>query len=165
MRNLSSGITPFHVLAAISGNLALLFAPANAWGIDTVDSAGHTALHWAALRNPDPAVVTMLIALGVDVEARNSLGRTALQIAVAFNNVAVIAALLDNGADATTRDGLGREPMHTARIFGRGTAVINMLASKGGRLDAKDDSGRTPDYLAQQQQSLRDFIRFAIGVG
>ena len=43
--------------------------------IDARDQAGNTPLHYAALHNPNPAVVAALIEAGADIDARNKDGK------------------------------------------------------------------------------------------
>ncbi|MGN1079068.1 MAG: ankyrin repeat domain-containing protein [Alphaproteobacteria bacterium] len=70
------------------------------------DEQGRSALMLAAMYNPHPAVVFMLIKNGAKVNARTpDTGQTALFFAVRYNsNPDVIITLLNNGADQDVED-------------------------------------------------------------
>jgi hypothetical protein len=79
----------------------------------------------------------MLLAAGVDVNARSRTNRTALQAAASTSHAkpAVVAAmvrlLLEAGADPTGRDGEGYGPRERLRSLGR-TALIPMVPAAPG---------------------------------
>jgi ankyrin repeat protein len=74
--------------------------------IDAADAqGGHTVLHWAAVssihRGPLDTVI-YLIDRGVDIDATNHTGKTALSYAVLWDDLDLADALLDLGADPNT---------------------------------------------------------------
>ncbi len=80
--------------------------------IDAKDSAGWTALHYAAC-DGHLDVVKFLISIGSDVNARNKWGNRALYWAAMYGHLGVVKFLISAGADANARDHIG----HTAWVF------------------------------------------------
>lgn len=76
------------------------------------------------------ADVSRLIAAGVDLEARDSQGRTALLLAVAGNHVAVAKALLAAGASPNTQADNRDTPWLLAGASGRAEIVAAMIPLK-----------------------------------
>lgn len=68
------------------------------------DKEGETPLHFAAMHNAQPAVISSLLKAGAGLKARVENRRQSLHLAVAWGNSAAIDALLDAGADAKARD-------------------------------------------------------------
>jgi len=89
-------------------------APARA----TARVADSLALQGAALRRSaesgDIDGVVALLDEKVDIEARDSAGRTALMLAVLNGRDAVVTVLLAHGADPNVTDGHGETPLHLA---------------------------------------------------
>jgi ankyrin repeat protein len=94
---------------------ALIAAGASATG---VDSSGINLLHWAAITNR-PAVIPLLAAAGVELNATDENGFTPLMYAatIDFGDIAVLQALLRAGADKTIPNADGRTPLEQARFF------------------------------------------------
>ena len=76
------------------------------------------------------AEVSRLIAAGIDLEARDSQGRTALLLAVAGNHVAVARALLAAGASPNTQAANRDTPWLLAGASGRTEIIAAMLPLK-----------------------------------
>ncbi|MDE2874583.1 MAG: ankyrin repeat domain-containing protein [Gemmatimonadota bacterium] len=135
------GVTPLHVAAAGNRNPAVLTALVRAGievdtgrppgaaavpiehagtflteiAIANITDPGHTSpLHLAATRNPNPAIIETLVALGADLELRDRDGRTALHMA-ARSNAHAFLALLALGADDTAVDDEGLTPWDYAK--------------------------------------------------
>ena len=68
----------------------------------------HT-LHFAA-SSGHVEVVTALLDVGVDIEARDKCGWTALRFAASSGHVEVVTALLDAGADPKAKNSDGQIP-------------------------------------------------------
>jgi ankyrin repeat protein len=79
-------------------------------GADVVrrDSAGRTALHYAA--GAGRTAVELLLAAGADVDAADDGGVTPLHEAIVRGNVSAIEALCRGGANRGARDKTGRTP-------------------------------------------------------
>jgi uncharacterized protein len=94
---------------------------------DRPDESGLTPLHRAASGSDDPALVRLLVGLGVSVSPRSPAGWTPLHFAAAYGYRRVTEALLAAGADpdAITEEGL------TARAL----AVRNHHEDLANRLD------------------------------
>ena len=85
------------------------------------------------LRSPaeEKAVISCLVAAGVDVNGREkSGGATPLATAARYNFHVTAEALLDNGADLNARDNEGDSPLGEALLF-NSEEVIRLLLSRG----------------------------------
>jgi hypothetical protein len=87
-------------------------APARARVADSVALPG-AALRRSAESGDIDGVVALLDGK-VDIEARDSAGRTALMLAVLNGRDAVVTVLLAHGADPNVTDGHGETPLHLA---------------------------------------------------
>ena len=63
----------------------------------------------------DLAQATLLLDQGASVDARDTLGRTPLLLAVAQNRIAVVRLLLARGADPNAADNTGLTPLQQAK--------------------------------------------------
>ncbi|KAF2656072.1 ankyrin [Lophiostoma macrostomum CBS 122681] len=73
---------------------------------------GNTLLHFAAGYNR-PAIVSMLVNAGMDVNANNDCGETPLHLVIQRGiDYECARLLLDNGADPSQQDVQGRSPLH-----------------------------------------------------
>ena len=74
---------------------------------------GQEALRSAVLSNA-PGIVKLLLDKGVDVDASNSSGATALHLAAKYGRLAIVKALLDKNADVNVKAKGGETPLHEA---------------------------------------------------
>ncbi len=98
--------------------------------IDALDYKGHTILAAAtsaAARTGNIAVVDLVIGWGVDANARDRDGATALHQAVWGNSSQIVKALLDRGLDPCVKNGIGQTPLAMARNLKRSNEVIVLL--------------------------------------
>jgi uncharacterized protein len=84
-----------------------------------------------------------LINAGSDLEARDSMGRTALHITALHGLKEGAAILLENMANINARDSAGDTPLHIASRF-RHTEFINLLLEYGADTHIKNHIGCTP---------------------
>jgi len=95
-----------------------------------------------------PPVVNLLVDLGANLEARDSLGRTPLIQAAIAGNSAVVAVLLAAGADADAAETRHRiTALHLAAFSDR-REIIDTLLGYGADVDAADSQGETPLFWA-----------------
>jgi len=66
--------------------------------VNSQNNQGNNVLHLAIMRDAPNAVIRYLISLDIDLEARNSLGRTAMDLAMEARNAELAQLLLDAGA-------------------------------------------------------------------
>ena len=110
-----------------------------------------------------PAVVTVLLEAGADVNARGNVRNTALHHAAAGKYVAtardrydhvetpdIVAALLAAGADVNARDLNGNRPLHHA-ASAEGLETVAMLLEAGADIHVRDSEGNTPLLMAADQ--------------
>lgn len=99
-------------------------------------TAGHNIDTGEALRRSanlgDLAGVAALLSGTIDIESRDSAGRTALMLAASSGRTAVVAALLSRGADPNATDSYGDTPLHAA-LAGNYTEIVNALRRAGAR--------------------------------
>lgn len=103
-------------------------------------------LHDAA-RYGDTEAVEDFIAVGKDVDARDSSQRTPLHYAIAFGKgdagEEIFAMLMDANSDLTAVDEKKNTPLHYACGYGKIFAVKALL-EKGCDVSAKNGTGKTP---------------------
>jgi len=63
------------------------------------EEAAYTGLHAAAVAGDAAKLLTLLNTQGIEIEARDSAGRTSLHVAAFYSHDAVVAALAATGAD------------------------------------------------------------------
>jgi len=106
---------------------------------------GQTPLHYAAKgarpRSEFRETVEYLIGLGVQIDAKNGEGETALLIAVQRQDEGRVDVLLDNGADPS----IGPLLHHAMWSV----PVAKKLVEHGADLSARDDLARTPVDVAE----------------
>jgi ankyrin repeat protein len=104
-----------------------------------------TPLH-AAAHNGDFEMVQVLLDYGVDVNARNSRGRTPLAYASLGgrpNEPRVTRLLIEHGADPNIPSVSGFTPLHRASENGR-IEIVHILIEHGANVEVQDKYGRTP---------------------
>ena len=103
-------------------------------------------LHDAA-RYGDVEAVEDFIAIGKDINARDSSSRTPIHYAIAFGKgdagEEIFNLLLEAGADLTATDEKKNTPLHYACGYGKPFAVRALL-DKGCDKKAKNGTGKTP---------------------
>jgi len=124
-----------------------------------VNPAGQTPFVRAALAG-DVMVLRLLLEHKADPSIPTLAGTTALMAAAGVGWVprqtytektdALVEAVkicIEHGADVNAADSSGYTALHGAAFRGS-DAIVQLLAEKGARLDAKDKQGRTPSALA-----------------
>ncbi|KAK3269039.1 hypothetical protein CYMTET_22493 [Cymbomonas tetramitiformis] len=124
---------------------------------------GRRPLHAAA----EKGMVEMLIELagkGVEVDAEDREGRTALTVALAFGQEGAARALLEAGAGVNA--GTGQRPLHAAAMKGM-EEMVRELVEKSTEVDAEDGEGRTALTVALafgQEAAARALLEAGAGV-
>lgn len=108
------------------------------------DPNGHPALIRALRADSSHSALTLARLPGLDLEAMNRAGETALMMAALKGDLAVCEVLIKRGA-AIDRDGW--TPLHYA-ASGNSLPALQMLLANGARVDARAPNGRTPLMLA-----------------
>lgn len=111
----------------------------------------------AACCNDFRNVLSVLVAAGADVTARDATGRAPLHpgfgrrygSAPRSISADVTSALLDAGADPGTRDSLGWTPLHFAPA-----STVPLLVAAGADVNARNNAGQTPLHLALWRSDL-----------
>ena len=115
----------------------------------SVDRAGRTSLHYAALEN-DVAEIMALLAAGVDVDAPDGRGFTPLHLACQQWAVDAGRALLVGGALVDSVNDFGNTPLFVAVFNSRGRGeLIRMLRDRGADVLHANKAGQTPVELAR----------------
>ncbi|KAB5546847.1 ankyrin repeat-containing domain protein [Coniochaeta sp. 2T2.1] len=143
------GWLPIH-LAAQDRNLEvldLLFERAPE-SLTIRDNDGKTALHFAA---SSPHALMWLLERGVDKDAKDNEGATALISAVRSGKDSSVRTLLANGADIKATTNIGRSALHHAAYFGRLDAGRQLLQKDRTLLSCHDHRNITALYLAIEE--------------
>jgi len=99
--------------------------------------------------NPDIDIFKALLDTGIDINASNEAGYTALMFASAYNTPEVVKFLIGQGANikaTATKEKINA--LHVASLFNPKPDVIDVLLKAGFAIDGKTKSGFTPLLLA-----------------
>lgn len=139
-------MTPLH-WACVAGDLLAVRALLDA-AVDPspADDGGVTALHLAAMKEPE--IVRLLVQLNVNVNARTAEhGSSALHEAAAEGKVECARLLLGAGATVSAANNEGKTPLHHAALYGH-VGVVRLLLDSAAVVDARTIDGVTPLMLA-----------------
>ncbi|NIM58767.1 MAG: hypothetical protein GTO16_07455 [Candidatus Aminicenantes bacterium] len=118
-----------------------------------IDFDGVSLLHVAALYGGNKAVAELLIAEGLDVNAKcgahgKAKDTTPLHAAAGKDNIEVAKVLIDNGAELDAKVFENHyTPLHVAARNNK-RAVAELLIAEGAEVNAEAKSGETPLDLA-----------------
>jgi ankyrin repeat protein len=136
---------------------------------------GNTPLHYAADRNENPEVLTVLLNAGADITARSENGFVPIHQAAGNKNPEVLTALLEAGADVNHRydDGssffgysffAGYTPLFFAARH-NSPEVLTALLKAGADVNARGEDGGTPLHLAAENNENPDIITNLLNAG
>lgn len=177
----SSGLRPIH-FAAANNNTTLLqtllqifaeFPTQNRILVDSRDSNGNTAVHWAIQKGSLNAFVC-LVRAGATLNVANFESKTPLHLAVALSDCApdpdwcvnIVRLLLNYGANPNVGDQGGATPLHLASEIGN-VAIIETLLDEGASVNAVDDEGETALFYAlrgQHDAAIRKLFEYGINI-
>jgi ankyrin repeat protein len=103
------------------------------------------AVHCAAYSG-HLSVLELLLAADMDINIRDSLGNTALHVALQLDQIETSQYLISNGADVLITNNHGRSVLHhaTSGVVG----PFELLIASGAKLDVQDDIGLSSLHLA-----------------
>lgn len=153
------GFTALHVAGLLGLDPLLNWVveksqPTVVFDIDTRDTMGSTALHWAA-RNGHIGTVRILIDRGAVIDVTDNAGRTPLAAAATNGHDMIIELLLARGASINFPKNSRATPVHLAARNGKATVLRLFGAVSGESLDVYENDGRTPlSWAAMHGHSL-----------
>ncbi len=108
-----------------------------------------TPLHLAAMFNPDPLVLELLLERGEDAAVPGPLGRTALHLVALIGEAEpkAVRLLLEHGADVNAAAEEGDTPLHYAASHS-GPDIVRVLLERGADVGARDERMNTPLHAA-----------------
>ncbi|KAM6956165.1 fibronectin type 3 and ankyrin repeat domains 1 protein [Aplochiton taeniatus] len=124
------GCTPLH-WAADGGHLPVIaYMIQDGCELDVRDNVSYwTPLMRVSATGGNPAVASLLISAGADVNTRDKDGKTPLMVAVLNNHEELVQLLLDSGADHHVKNEFGSGAAEMAKAFGREN-IISLLKGK-----------------------------------
>ncbi|KAL9589864.1 MAG: hypothetical protein Q9203_001319 [Teloschistes exilis] len=103
---------------------------------------GHTPLHMVCRGTGSLALLKCLVAAGVDIDATDKSGETALATATFNSHVDCASLLVHSGADINIANRANDAPIHLA-LQSDVPAVLQLLLNKGAKYQEPNNSGRT----------------------
>lgn len=122
----------------------------------SLNPEGRIALYHA-IAAEKPKAVEVLVAHGMNVNAKDFMGDRPLHIAATVGNCRLIEYLLNKGADHTVRNQEGATPLHIAVLAGKKDAALCLLQN-GADINAQNNFGETPLHIAASERNF-DMIK------
>ncbi len=127
---------------------------------------GTTALMIFAAVSQDTAALQALLGAGLDINAANKQGFTALMFAASYNRPELVQFLLDKGADPAAKVYFQDvNALHLASLLNPNPDVVEVLAKAGFDLEVKTLNGLTPLILAAQENPNLEVVERLASLG
>ena len=111
--------------------------------VNATDKYGWTSLMLAARKGHREIVQALLNRSGINIDAKNLKGLTALIFAILYGKDDVAKVLVDHGADVNLAKNDGWTPLMSAALHGHMTIAQTLLSAPEIRIDAKSANGGT----------------------
>lgn len=158
---LPNGITPLMLAAKLaSQDVVDALLSSSALQLESTDSRGRTALHYAA-QTGDVRVITMLLAARADGHAVRPDGFTALHVAAACGHADAVAALMQAMPDQCDRlTHNGYSALHLAAATGHAGVITAMVARPGIDTGIHTDINQVTSfgYTALQLAAIKGWV-------
>lgn len=147
----NKGVTPIHLAARTGSKEIIKMLVDEGADINATDDSGESAIIYGIKAGRTDAVRFMK-ELGADVTIADNEGRTAVDHA----NIKGMAGIIENVLDGAEihADSFGNTPLHQSCYNGHSEAVKAMLRNPDIEVDAKNDAGETPLYIAVRENNL-----------
>lgn len=116
-----------------------------------------------AVRNGHLAVVRFLLEAGADVNPPSAGGVTALQVAVAWDQVKTVVELLQHGASVSDTTKEGSTYLHLAAGYGH-AEIVRILIENGADISSTDQGGHSPLHKAVSSEHA-DIAQYLLDCG
>ncbi|WP_419214424.1 ankyrin repeat domain-containing protein [Wolbachia endosymbiont of Rhagoletis cingulata] len=118
-----------------------------------------TALHYAV----DAKTVRVLVEKGVNVNAADVGGYTALHLAVTEKRLEIVRELIKSGANANAEEyGNKCTPLHLACMVGK-VEVVKELVEAGAEIEQEDKFGMTAIDYAKNSKEVTEVLKKEMG--
>ena len=135
--------------------------------IDSIDTLGRTAAHWAVLRG-DVDKLTILLQLGANPDIKDfTWGNTPLDYAVRCTTADCTKVLIEYGANVNTRTTCLWTPLcgcgayRKSKVAKSHVASAKLLLANGADINARDEDGVDPLMKATRQE-IPLLVRFLL---
>ncbi|KAI1209023.1 uncharacterized protein F4807DRAFT_428541 [Annulohypoxylon truncatum] len=91
---------------------------------------------------------------GVDINAKDKHGQTALHIAINRDHEGMARLLIDHGADTNAKDKKGRTPLNSLSGSEKSESFVKMLVDHDAEVNTRDYLGKTPLFIAVEHYRL-----------
>jgi ankyrin repeat protein len=126
-------------------------------------SLGETMLHAVAAQD-DWQFANFVLGYNPDLNARDDTGRTPLLSAIDKSAIRVAGLLIEKGADVNVKDRQGQTSLHYLAAARNATGLMAKAQAAGIKVDAKDNSGRTPLAIAVESNRV-DNVEYLLNMG
>ncbi len=125
-----------------------------------------SAIVFACLRDK-PEAVKVLIDSGLEInEPCDSMGMTALHLAVRFDgSLELVRVLIAAGADVNLPDVNGWSVLHYAADCDHTEELVKVLIAAGANVDLQEYDGMTSLHLAAKSDTTEELVKVLIAVG
>lgn len=103
--------------------------------------------------NQNTLMISVLLKLGVDLDAKDDFGQTALHIAINFENIEAIKILLVSGASINAKGYCDNSALHNSVVKGN-IEISKMLLAANADIDAKNIVGNTSLHQAVDRNDI-----------
>jgi len=107
-----------------------------------------------AAKDGDLKAINKFLDKGVNIESKDTLGRTPLHYAVMKHHFKIAEYLLAKGANVNIQDNTGWSPIHIAANRDD-TQLLKLLISKGADINIRNNDGWTPLHDAAWRGSIK----------
>ncbi|MBP5465211.1 MAG: ankyrin repeat domain-containing protein, partial [Treponema sp.] len=142
-----NGYTPLMLAAAFNACDSLKMLIKLGADMNASDPNGLTALTYAVIKKSIDALKILLSTPGINLEARDCAGGTALLNAAVYGMEDACTLLAEAGANLNAADNFGGTALIRA-VGSRSDKVADFLLRSGGDVNAESGTGRTPLIIA-----------------